>query len=81
MFLGIGLLSVVGVTAANRSRWTESLQVRGSYGLNPFGPAIGRHAQDVFSTDTFEDQVDEASAFIRETLDYYTSRGYLPATG
>jgi hypothetical protein len=71
-------MNAVGVSATNRSHWTESEQVRGAYGLGPFGPAIGRHAQDVFSTDTFEDQVSEASTFARETVDYFTSRGYLP---
>lgn len=71
-------MNAVGVNATNRSRWTESEQVRGSYGLNPFGPAIGRHAQEVFRTDTFEEQVGEASLFVRETVDYFTSRGYLP---
>jgi hypothetical protein len=71
-------MRAVGVSATNRSHWTESAQVRGSYGLNPFGPAIGRHAHEVFTTDTFEKQVGEASAFVRETVDYFTSRGYLP---
>jgi hypothetical protein len=71
-------MKAVGVNATNRSHWTESAQVRGAYGLNPFGPAIGRHAQDVFGTDTFEEQVREATAFVRETVDYFTSRGYLP---
>lgn len=71
-------MKAVGVNPTNRSHWTESAQVRGSYGLNPFGPAIGRHAQELFSTDTFEDQVREASAFARETVEYFTSRGYLP---
>ena len=32
-------MAAVGVTAANRSHWTESPQVRGAYGLNPYGPA------------------------------------------
>lgn len=71
-------LNAVGVNAANRSQWTESAQVRGSYGMNPFGPAIGRHAQDVFKTEVFEEQLGEASAFVRNTVEYFTSRGYLP---
>ena len=71
-------MRAVGVSATNRLHWTESAQVRGSYGLNPFGPAIGRHAREVFTTNTFEEQVGEASTFVRETLDHFRSRGYLP---
>jgi hypothetical protein len=74
----VAAMNAVGVNAANRSHWTESAQVRGSYGLNPFGPAIGRHAQELFSTDAFDQQVSEASSFVRETIEYFTSRGYLP---
>ena len=73
-------MRAVGVGASNRSSWTESAQVRGSYGLNPFGPAIARHAHEVFTTDAFEEQVGEASAFVRETVDHFRSRGYLPGT-
>jgi hypothetical protein len=71
-------MNAVGVTASARSQWTESPQLRGSYGLSQFGPAIGRHANELFSTDAFDDQVAEAAGFIRETLDYFRSRGYLP---
>jgi hypothetical protein len=71
-------MNAVGVTATNRSRWTENAQLRGWYGLNPFGPAVARHAPEVFKTDTFEEQVGEASAFVRETVEYFRSRGYLP---
>jgi hypothetical protein len=71
-------MKAVGVNATNRSQWTESAQVRGSYGLNPFGPAIGRHAHELFKTDSFEEQVSEATAFVRDTVEYFTSRGYLP---
>lgn len=67
-----------GSSPANRSRWTESPQLRGWYGLNPFGPAVARHTPEVFETETFEEQVGEASAFIREAVEYFTSRGYLP---
>jgi len=70
-------MKAVGVTATNRSHWTESAQLGGSYGLNPFGPAIARQADDLFKTNTFEDQVGEASAFVREAVEYFTSRGYL----
>jgi hypothetical protein len=76
----VDAMKAVGVNTTNRSHWTESAQVRGAYGLNPFGPAIGRHAQDVFGTDTFEEQVSEASVFVRETIEYFTSRGYLAPT-
>jgi hypothetical protein len=72
-------MSAVGVTEANRSQWTENPQVRGAYGLSQFGPAIGRHAQDLFTSGSFEEQVAEAAGFVRETIDYFTSRGYLPA--
>lgn len=72
-------MRAVGVTATNRSKWTESAQVRGTYGLNPFGPAIARTTAEVFKSDTFDEQVAEASAFVRDTVDYFSSRGYLPS--
>ncbi len=71
-------MSAVGVSPVNPLRWTESAQLRGSYGLNQFGPAIARHAHELFESSTFEDQVGEASAFVRDTVEYFTSRGYLP---
>ncbi len=71
-------MAAVGVTAANRTHWTESSQVRGTYGLNPYGPSIGRYAGELFTTTTFEEQVREAAEFIRETLEFFTARGYLP---
>jgi hypothetical protein len=71
-------MRAVGVCATNRSKWTESVSVEGWYGLNPFGPAIGRTTEEVFKTDTFDEQVGEVSAFIRDTVDYFTVRGYLP---
>jgi hypothetical protein len=32
----------------------------------------------VIKTDTFDEQVGEASAFVRETVDFFRARGYLP---
>lgn len=71
-------MAAVGVTAANRSTWTES--PLGAYGLNPYGPAIGRHARDLFTSPAFEEQVLQAVEFIRETIGFFRSRGYLPGS-
>jgi hypothetical protein len=71
-------MRAVGVNATNRSTWTESAQAKGWYGLSSFGPAIARPTQDVFKTDTFDEQVGEASAFVRDTVDFFRARGYLP---
>jgi len=72
-------MRAVRVTSTDRSKWTESENVQGWYGMSTFGPAIARSAHEVFKTDSFDEQVDEASAFVRDTVDYFTSRGYLPA--
>jgi hypothetical protein len=64
-------------SAGKRAAGTENASVRGTYRPNPFGPVIGR------STDSESDTVRRASrevaAFVRDTIEYFTSRGYLPA--
>jgi hypothetical protein len=72
-------MAAVGVSAANRSHWTESPQLRGVYGLNPYGPAVGRVVLDLFTATAFDEQVHQAADFIRETIEFFRSRGYLPA--
>lgn len=71
-------MRAVRVTASDRSKWTESEDVRGSYGISTFGPAIARSTQEVFKADTFDGQVADATAFVRDTVAFFRSRGYLP---
>jgi len=71
-------MAAVRVTASDRSKWTESEDVRGSYGMSTFGPAIARSTHEVLTADTFDGQVDNATAFVRDTVDFFRSRGYLP---
>jgi hypothetical protein len=73
-------MAAVGVTAANRSHWTDSPQLRGAYGLNTYGPAVGRHAGDLFTAQSFEEQVLQAVTFLRDTIEFFRSRGYIPTT-
>ena len=72
-------MAAVGVSAANRSHWTESPQLRGVFGLNPYGPAVGRLALDLLTATAFDEPVHQAADFIRETIEFFRSRGYVPA--
>lgn len=73
-------LQAVNASPGRPSEWIESSQLRGALGLSQFGPAIARPADAVLHGETFDEQVDEASDFIRETLEHFRARGYLPAS-
>jgi hypothetical protein len=71
-------LRAVGVEKGTRYRWSRNEQLSADCGLMYSWPALARPAQDVLGADSFEEQLAEAVTFLRETAQYFQTRGFLP---
>jgi hypothetical protein len=84
MFAFVGVIgatredAIKAVGAETGGRWSDNEQLQARSGLFWDWPAVARPSAEVLTGGTFEEQVAQAAAFMRETRDYYVARGYLP---
>jgi hypothetical protein len=71
-------IRAVGQTHATRYQWETWPGSITSCGLHYASPALSRPSRDVVTADEFEGQVEQALGFMRETVEYFRARGYLP---
>ena len=70
-------LAAVGVDAISRSTWLRNDPLDAHCGLIWSWPALARRATDVLTAESFDEQVGEAMAFVRKTIEFYRGRGFL----
>ena len=70
----------VGVETGSSSKWTFDQSAKASCGLlYSSWPCLVRSPNDVLTAGTFQEQVEQAGAFMRETYEFFQGRGFLPA--
>ena len=72
-------IRAVGQTAATRNQWGEWPDTITWCGLHYSSPALSRSIGEVIEAEEFEAQVEQTLEFMRETIEYFRARGYLPA--